>query len=257
MFGTGLQDDPDGYVGDGAVGATAVDGPDSFFGLKAYQRYDLNQSNTNSCVWQYLRQALWTLTGVHKLPRIDLSALAGYWSTRRKQTSGGAIFDLGCKPSVASQIIQTQGFCLDEHWPFVVSNVDEEPPFQAFIEMTKRKWFFDRRVLYTDENLCRTIRYLGSQFVPLGIGLTLDDTFARWQPGDGPWKRTGRAVGRHMVTYHGHEPAGCWIVGSYGINNAKGNTVLVSWDTIRSAETYPVMAPAIAPKAVAEMMRAA
>lgn len=255
-FGTGLLPDPRGYLGDGKVKSIGTgDGPESFFGLGRYQRYDLNQSASNSCVWFYLKQALWTLTGVHALPRILLSELAGYWCTRKRQANGGMIGDLGCRPSVATLVLQQQGFCLQEHWPFRLRAIDKEPPFQAFIEMSKRKWFYDRRVGETGQDRCRAIRHLGPKYIPLGIGLTIDEPFVNWKPGDGAWRRKARPVGRHMVTYHAHEPAGVWIVGSYGKENGKNNTVLVSWDVIASDETYPVMAPAIDPKYVAQMLQ--
>jgi len=256
MFGTGLIADPADYAGDGEIGVGSTeDGPESFFDLAPYQRYDLNQSNTNSCVWFYLAQALWTLTGVLGLKQLLLSPLAGYYPTRKRKAGGGPIADLGCDPMMATNVLQEVGWCPWDEWEFRPSRVDKEPPFQAFIEMTKRKWFYDERILQDDEARCRAIRKYGAMYNPMGIGLTLDGMFEHWKPAMGPWKRTGSAVGRHMVTYHGHEKAGVWVVGSYGFENAKGNTVLVSWDTIRSYETYPVMKPSIDPKVVAEMLR--
>lgn len=253
-YGTGLIDDPPNYTGDGEVGVDRnLDGPESFFGLSTYQRRDLNQMGTNACVWFYLTQALWTLGNVLGIGKILMSPLAGYYATRKRMAGGGAIVDTGCNPMEASNVLAEMGWCPWDEWTFRPSRVDKEPPFQAFIEMTKRKWFFDRRVLQDGEARCRAIRWYGASYSPTGIGLTVDSSFPRWTPEKGPWKRTGIAAGRHMVTYHAHEPAGVWIMGSYGSDNAKNNTVLVSWDTIRSDETYPVMVPSIDTQLVTKM----
>jgi hypothetical protein len=152
-------------------------------------------------------------------------------------------------------VLQQQGFCLEKDWPFMMRNVDKEPPFHAFIEMSKRKWFYDERVIARGDSLCDTVRELGARYVPLGFGLTIDQGFVDWKPGDPPWKRRGPILGRHMVTYHAHDEDGMWIIGSYGVGNGKHNTVHVSWDAVGNDETYPVMAPRIDPKLVAEMMQ--
>lgn len=252
--GTGLLPDPADYRPDSVYYSLGVpygtmDLPEQSSGVVQWGRFDLDQTYTHSCVWFAYTQMLWILSGVLGMQRrILMSPFAGYWASRKRAVAGGDIVDVGCDPAHASMVLKEVGFAPWASWPSApedAGKVDSEPPLDVFLASRDRTWLSDMR-LSPFSNLALEIRKaLHLLQKPVGIGLTVDAGYISWKHSDGPWERTGPALGRHMVTAAAYTREGVITVGSYGLEHGDSNKMLVSWSAVLSSESGPFVIPKV------------
>ena len=239
-FGHGLNPTPFGIAPWGVVGFGTDDGPDACDALSSFVRRGGSQWSTETCVWWAIAGALWGTLGLHGLPPLWISVLAGYWLTRRRTARGGAIADLGCRPTDAAEVVREAGVVPVDAWPFTVANVDAEPDFGALIAAPDHEWFALRRVVAEGDarnrNIRRALSAPGCEARFVLHGQALDAEAQRWTPERGPYARNGRpVVGRHMELCASYGPDGLDHVSSWGMADRRD-----AWEQVASGDTSDV-----------------
>jgi hypothetical protein len=195
--------------------SSRIDGPVEYTGMLNMARRGGDQATTQSCVG-------WGIAGgIHvaaKLIGVDIfpSPLGIYWSARKKTAGGGDISDLGCRPDDAGFVVQHQGIMDEKDWPFDVSQVNVEPWWDAITSCLDWKKFRLERIVSFGEDRCMEVRRALAANKPVVRGTAVDERYETWTLQDGPWTRTGPAVGRHMELLIAHYQEGPRAVSSWG-----------------------------------------
>jgi len=200
----GLVPTPRGVAPYGVATYRAGSVPTECTELTNFVRRGGDQSITETCVaWAYAG-AIWTLLGILGLPRVWASVLGMYYLTLAKTHDGdkSKIVDLGCRMPDMAAMLREAGFAIDADWPFRVSKVCVEPPWDVLTKGLRNDWLRPRRVLAYGGELEAIIKATlsapGRAARPVIRGIRVDQPYLDWMPGDPPWTLDeDGAKGRH------------------------------------------------------------
>lgn len=173
----------------------------------------LDQGKTNTCVWQWLSNAVFLAGAVHGVPVVRPSVRYGYAVTQWLDRPYAPLRDVGCRAVVAMRAAQKHGLIATGRWPFDAANVTETPPFDCDIagaDALLTGWY---RVDNADPAILRTAVDRGH--FP-GFAIDVHENFEAYR-GKGVYDTpAGAWLGRHMLTVVGYTENTFKVLNSWG-----------------------------------------
>lgn len=206
----------------------------------------VNQGETNTCVAQALRNAIYTTTRILGLPPLLISALAAY-RLACSRGFGPAPTDDGCFPCDMAQVLREVGVVLDAEWPFDASKVLQMPPFEALVEAPDRTWFWLERITDTGADRAQALRSVVAQDVMIVKGMAVDDRIFGWTESR-PYTRIGPILGYHAELVPGYTREGPISISSWGMPDR-----VDSWRQIESDDVTELWAVRVDSEAIKAM----
>lgn len=258
-----LPDDDDPrdrrYIARDLVGATPVKA--SAMGLvdKVYTHPKLgwpNQRWSSACCGYGTTQTVYTyLRSLGGEPKAIMgSPLATYFHAVARGVGWENVTDDGSKPRHAWESLREFGLVPFDKWPriSVVSSWDDVARFAAkqpdpdcYRESIDYDWLRYHWIMSYGAECKRDMQKTLSAGRPFAASFTLGEDFRDWTGIKGPYKRKAAIAGYHYMACVGYEAQGVWCANSHGIEFGQLGYILMSWDTMTSAETRSKAVPEI------------
>jgi hypothetical protein len=182
----------------------------------------LNQGATSSCVAHAILDAeLTTLKARYGLKAELGSRNTFYFLARSRDGMQGT--DRGCRPSAALQALEKYGIGPESAWPFVLANLNKQPPWRVLWDARGRRGVRGTYKIHeTGDRRVEAIRSALKSGRALAFGVSIDQAFTEKRgPGTIQWSVGGKTVGRHMME----------VVGLRYIDGSDHILVKNSWGT--------------------------
>ena len=193
-----------------------------------------DQGSTNSCVGQALATAIDVRTRKLGLVRPEPSALAIYTMARAlsREEASEELLDFGTYPRNAMKALKEHGATREELWPFDLTKVNDELPWDVMGDAAAGRVAAWYRVGTAGHDRAVDVANAVSKGFPVVFGTAVDDRFVEFTgrdvfPGVGP-----QTNGGHMLCIVGYRTKGSEyqfeIVNSWGTTWGFGGTFWAS-----------------------------
>lgn len=174
--------------------------------LEPYLRRVKDQGSSNSCVGQAIASAVDVRLRRLGATLAEPSSLASYTMARSEDRASAAdrLSDWGCSPRTAMRALRDRGLPSEADWPFALTEVNEELPWDVHQRASAGRVTSWHRVMSEGASRALEVCNALAQGFPVVFGTVVDAAFQAglW---DGAVKpAAGDPVGSHMMTVLGY-----------------------------------------------------
>lgn len=194
-----------------------------------------NQARGNSCVFQSFTSFCEAVILKFTKQRVELSPAFGWYLTRK---AGGHQNDnVGVIPEVALNIMKKNGCCTEATFPYSDTNINTEPPANAFVEAKRYKigkWVALKTEAEIDAYLTKGLPVLFCMQCPDGMVQIHGPESTHPEQ----WQRIrgNKHLGGHMMTIYGKVDDNYIVVNSWGLNWGDKGCTLIPKDVLFSLQ---------------------
>jgi hypothetical protein len=164
-----------------------------------------DQESLQECVGWGHAQSIYVRQRAMKLTNPVMPSPGGiYYPARAKVYGWKNVWDGGCNPNQAWQVLQERGIIPYDRWPHNLRTVNDAPDPGSFRHAADNRWLVYRWVLYSEQRRTEEVKRLLATDFPVTVALTIDKGMEDWRPGMPPWERKGQVIGGHEVLLVGY-----------------------------------------------------